>query len=216
MMRKWMAISVMLWIVSLLAVSGQTVGQRKRVTLDTSEGKIVLELYDETPLHRDQFLNHVRKGVYDGRTFNRVIRDFVVQCGEEEEADVIPAEIHYPQLFHRRGVLAMGRCTADPTHELKSANEQFYIVWGCLHDERRLQQADSLMQVRSYGRHRMDPEVRQYYRQHPGLPALDGSYTIFGEVVEGLEIVERIQATRTNAEDRPLQPITIHKAFVNL
>ena len=214
-MRKWMAVSVMLWIVSLWTVTGQTTGERKQVTLDTSEGKIVLELYDETPLHRDQFLNHVRKGVYDGRTFNRVIRDFVVQCGEEEEADVIPAEIQYPQIFHRRGVLAMGRCTADPTHELKSANEQFYIVWGCLHDAQRLQQADSLMQVRSYGRHRMDPEVRQYYQEHPGLPALDGSYTIFGEVVEGLEIVERIQATQTNTEDRPIQPITIHKAFVN-
>lgn len=214
-MRKWMAVSVMLWIVSLWTVTGKTTGERKQVTLDTSEGKIVLELYDETPLHRDQFLNHVRKGVYDGRTFNRVIRDFVVQCGEEEEADVIPAEIQYPQIFHRRGVLAMGRCTADPTHELKSANEQFYIVWGCLHDAKRLQQADSLMQVRSYGRHRMDPEVRQYYQEHPGLPALDGSYTIFGEVVEGLEIVERIQATQTNAEDRPIQPITIHKAFVN-
>ena len=214
-MRKWMAVSVMLWIVSLWTVTGQTTGERKQVTLDTSEGKIVLELYDETPLHRDQFLNHVRTGVYDGRTFNRVIRDFVVQCGEEEEADVIPAEIQYPQIFHRRGVLAMGRCTADPTHELKSANEQFYIVWGCLHDAKRLQQADSLMQVRSYGRHRMDPEVRQYYQEHPGLPALDGSYTIFGEVVEGLEIVERIQATQTNAEDRPIQPITIHKAFVN-
>ena len=214
-MRKWMAVSVMLWIVSLWTVTGQTTGERKQVTLDTSEGKIVLELYDETPLHRDQFLNHVRKGVYDGRTFNRVIRDFVVQCGEEEEADVIPAEIQYPQIFHRPGVLAMGRCTADPTHELKSANEQFYIVWGCLHDAKRLQQADSLMQVRSYGRHRMDPEVRQYYQEHPGLPALDGSYTIFGEVVEGLEIVERIQATQTNAEDRPIQPITIHKAFVN-
>ena len=61
----------------------------------------------------------------------------------------------------------------------------------------------------------MDPKVRQYYQEHPGLPALDGSYTIFGEVVEGLEIVERIQATQTNAEDRPIQPITIHKAFVN-
>lgn len=192
----------------------QEVEERTLVTLETTEGEIVLALFNETPLHRDHFVRKVKEGVYDGRTFNRVIEGFVVQCGEEEETDVIPAEIRYPQLYHRRGVLAMGRCTDDPTHELKSASEQFYIAWGKPLDEKGLQRADSLMQVRSYGRCSMDEAVKAYYRQHPGLPALDGSYTIFGEVVKGLEIVEHIQSVQTDQHDRPLQAITIRRATV--
>lgn len=211
--KKWIVASLTLMLFSLLQVKGEE-KCRTQVLLDTSEGEIVLALYDETPIHRDHFVELVKKGTYDGREFNRVIEGFVVQCGEEEAADVIPAEIHYPQLFHRRGVLAMGRCTNDPTRELKSASEQFYIAWGRMNDERRLHQADSLMQVRSYGRHQMDDQVRSYYQTHPGLPALDGSYTIFGEVIQGLDLIERIQATKTDANDRPLKPITIRKATV--
>lgn len=205
----WIGICLAMWV-----LPAQEVEERTLVTLETTEGEIVLALFNETPLHRDHFVRKVKEGVYDGRTFNRVIEGFVVQCGEEEEADVIPAEIRYPQLYHRRGVLAMGRCTDDPTHELKSASEQFYIAWGKPLDEKGLQRADSLMQVRSYGRCSMDEAVKVYYRQHPGLPALDGSYTIFGEVVKGLEIVEHIQSVQTDQHDRPLQAITIRRATV--
>lgn len=212
-MRKWIFYHIGI-LLSLWSLQAQTNEERTQVVLDTSEGRIVLALYNETPIHRDHFVSKVKEGVYNGRTFNRVIEGFVAQCGEEEEADIIPAEIRYPQLFHRRGVLAMGRCTADPAHELKSASEQFYIAWGKPLDEKALQRADSLMQVRSYGRYRMDPEIQHYYQNNPGLPALDGSYTIFGEVVEGLEVVERIQAAKRDKDDRPLQAITIHHASV--
>ena len=212
-MSKWIVFGLS-WLLSLGSLGAQTTEERTTVTLDTTEGEIVLALYNETPLHRDHFVQKVKEGVYDGRDFNRVIEGFVVQCGEEEAEDVIPAEIRYPQLYHRRGVLAMGRCTADPTHELKSASEQFYIAWGKSLDEKALQRADSLMQVRSYGRCQMDEKVRRYYLQHPGLPALDGSYTVFGEVVKGLEVVERIQAVPTNKQDRPLQAVTIRRATV--
>ena len=150
-MSKWIVFGLG-WLLSLGSLSAQTTEERTTVTLDTTEGEIILALYNETPLHRDHFVQKVKEGVYDGRDFNRVIEGFVVQCGEEEAEDVIPAEIRYPQLYHRRGVLAMGRCTADPTHELKSASEQFYIAWGKPLDEKALQRADSLMQVRSYGR----------------------------------------------------------------
>lgn len=185
-----------------------------KVSLETSEGRIVIALYNETPLHRDNFLRKVKEGVYNGRTFNRVITGFVVQCGEEQAEDVIPAEIHYPQFFHRRGVVAMGRCTDDPKHELKSADEQFYISWGCPNDEGRMHRADFLMNAWSYGRCKMDDKVREYYGNNPGIPSLDGSYTIFGEVVDGMDIVEKIQSTDTDKNDRPLHDITINEAKI--
>lgn len=98
------------------------------VTVYTTEGDIVLSLYNDTPLHRRNFFDNVGSGVYYGRTFNRVLEGFVIQCGEEEDADVIPAEIRYPKYFHRRGVLVMGRCTADEQRELKSSKGRLTIL----------------------------------------------------------------------------------------
>lgn len=214
-MTRLIVIMLALVLVCNEQVSAQeSVSTRQRVCLETTEGNIVLELYNETPLHRNNFIKKVNEGVYNRRTFNRVISGFVVQCGEEQEEDIIPSEIRYPQFFHRRGVLAMGRCTADPTHELKSADEQFYISWGKMNDDRMMHRADSLMNVWSYGRVKMDDKVREYYKTNPGLPSLDGSYTIFGEVVEGLDIIERIQATETDKTDRPIKDITIKRAYI--
>ncbi|MGM9803656.1 MAG: peptidylprolyl isomerase [Muribaculaceae bacterium] len=186
-----------------------------KVTLCTTLGDIEFTLYDDTPEHTRNFLQNVENGVYNGRTFNRVIADFVVQCGEEELNDVIPAEINYPKHHHFRGALAMGRCTDDAGHTLKSAKEQFYIVWGRSHDDKSLKRAAELMQERSYGRCKMDGNLRKYYKQKAGLPSLDGSYTVFGEVSSGLDVVEKIQAQPTDSTDRPLQDVTIIKAFVS-
>lgn len=214
-MRLLITILLLFVLISNGYVSAQEPDStRQHVCLETTEGNIILELYNETSLHRDNFIKKVNEGIYKGRTFNRVIAGFVVQCGEEQEEDIIPAEIHYPKFFHRRGVLAMGRCTDDPMHELKSSDEQFYIAWGRLNDERMMQRADSLMNVWSYGRTKMDDDVREYYKTNPGIPSLDGSYTIFGEVVEGLDIIERIQTTETDKKDRPLKDITIRKVMV--
>ena len=125
------------WALALLCVwglmacgTGVSSEETTYVALDTSEGEIVLMLYNETPLHRDHFVKNVKEGLYNGMSFNRVIADFMVQCGEEEAEDVVPAEICYPKRFHKRGALAMGRCTDDK--ELRSASRQFYIVWGKL------------------------------------------------------------------------------------
>lgn len=204
-----------LWLA--LAITGLSACQSARqdnvhVSLDTTEGEILLLLYNETPLHRNHFVDQVRQGTYDGLSFNRVIEGFMIQCGEEEAEDVIQAEIDYPRHYHKRGALAMGRCTDDP--DLKSASRQFYIVWGKANDEACLQRDDSLMQAWSHGRHSMVPDVRQYYLSHPGVPWLDGNYTVFGEVVRGLDVVERIQQSATDATDRPLQEVVIRKASI--
>lgn len=205
----------LIWLLLLpLCLMAQQKEERTIVTLNTTEGVIVIALCNETPLHRDNFVRKVKEGVYNGRCFNRVIAGFVIQCGEEEAEDVIPAEIRYPKLHHRRGAVAMGRCTDDPTHELKSASEQFYIAWGDVSNERQLQRDDSLMRAWSYGNCQMEKQMHQYYSSHPGIPFLDGSYTIFGEVVSGLDVVERIQATTTDDKDRPLKEVTILQATV--
>lgn len=180
------------------------------IKLDTSEGEVVLMLYNETPLHRDHFVHHVKQGIYDGASFNRIIGNFMVQCGEEEAEDVIPAEICYPKRFHKRGALAMGRCTDDK--DLKSASRQFYIAWGKQPTDKELQRDDSLMRVWSYGHCTMDSTLREYYTTQPGIPYLDGSYTVFGEVVKGIEVVDRIQQQPTDEHDRPLKEVTIRKA----
>lgn len=182
------------------------------VKLDTSEGKVVLMLYNETPKHRDNFVNNVLSGVYNGASFNRVIQDFMVQCGEEEAKDVVPAEIGYPKLFHKRGALAMGRCTDDK--ELKSAKQQFYIAWGKPLTDKELLRDDSLMRAWSYGRCQMDTTLKEYYLTQPGIPDLDGSYTVFGQVVKGIEVIDRIQQQATDEHDRPLKEVTIREATI--
>ena len=185
-------ISIVLFLCSSSAVWANKGSECPEVVLHTNVGDITLVLYNDTPLHRDNFLNNVLAGCYDEKTFNRVIADFVVQCGEEELEDVIPAEICYPKHFHKRGALAMGRCTDDAEKLLRSSRYQFYISWGNVADKKRIARAKQLMRERSYGRCEMNKACEQYYAGNPGLPSLDGSYTVFGEVKSGMEIVERI------------------------
>ena len=206
---KRVIFSIVLFLCSSSAVWANKGDESPEVVLHTNVGDITLVLYNDTPLHRDNFLNNVLAGCYDGKTFNRVIADFVVQCGEEELEDVIPAEICYPKHFHKRGALAMGRCTDDTEKLLRSSRYQFYISWGNVADKKRIARAKQLMRERSYGRCEMNKACEQYYAGNPGLPSLDGSYTVFGEVKSGMEIVERIQAMPTDSLDRPLDDVLI-------
>ena len=206
---KRVIFSIVLFLCSSSAVWANKGDECPEVVLHTNVGDITLVLYNDTPLHRDNFLNNVLAGCYDGKTFNRVIADFVVQCGEEELEDVIPAEICYPKHFHKRGALAMGRCTDDAEKLLRSSRYQFYISWGNVADKKRIARAKQLMRERSYGRCEMNKACEQYYAGNPGLPSLDGSYTVFGEVKSGMEIVERIQAMPTDSLDRPLDDVLI-------
>lgn len=203
---------------------------RAQVTLATTEGDIVLELYNETPLHRDNFIKQAEAGAFDSLLFHRVIENFMIQggdptskhaapgafIGDESKEELVKAEFAYPTLFHKRGALAAARESDDVNPEQASSSTQFYIVWGKTFDnDSVLNRTDSVMFARSHGRYHMDPKLREYYRTNPGTPFLDGSYTVFGEVVEGLEIVGRIQATETDTNDRPLNDIRILHATVN-
>ena len=197
---------------------------RKDVLLQTSKGDIRLRLYDETPLHRNNFLQLVKDGYYDSVLFHRVINHFMVQAGdptsknasdttdlgEGDKPYTIPAEFR-PTLFHRKGVLAAARQGDDTNPERASSGSQFYIVQGKIFTDAGL---DSVETFRLKGR-KIPPEQRAVYKTIGGTPHLDQTYTVYGEVVSGLAVVDSIAAVPTTGRsggDRPVQPVRIVRA----
>ena len=195
-----------------LFTSNASAKRRTRVELETNKGTIVLALYNETPIHKDNFIKKVEEGFFNGKTFNRVIRNFMIQCGEEQVERNLKAEILYPKYYHKRGALAMGRSGDDVEKKMETNAEQFYIVWGEVANEEKLNRADSIMYRWSYGKHHMTKKMRKYYAENPGTPHLDGSFTVFGEVIKGLDIVGEIQMSETDKNDRPLEDVVIIQA----
>ncbi|WP_277064649.1 peptidylprolyl isomerase [Prevotella aurantiaca] len=201
---------------------------RSEVELVTDSGVIRLALYNETPKHRDNFLKMVQSGAYDGVLFHRVIKDFMVQTGDlasktatqgqllgdTPESYSIPAEICFPKLYHKRGALAAAREGDDVNPERASSSTQFYIVWGQKFTDKQLEWAQSRIEKYTDGKVKLTPELCEVYKTIGGTPHLDGSYTVFGEVLEGLDVVEKIQRTTTDSHDRPVNDIRIIKATV--
>jgi peptidyl-prolyl cis-trans isomerase B (cyclophilin B) len=195
---------------------------RAEVLMETSEGNIRIQLYNETPKHRDNFLQLVKAHYYDSLTFHRVIKDFMVQGGKRDanspnapnkqhltpSTQTIEAEFRTPQLFHKRGALAAAREGDDVNPERRSSPTQFYFVWGRKYSERAMEFTENRLNLQ------LTPEQREAYMTIGGTPHLDGTYTVFGEIVEGLDVVERMQAAATDDADRPLQPIYILRATV--
>ena len=201
---------------------------RSEVELVTDSGVIRLALYNETPKHRDNFLKMVQSGAYNGVLFHRVIKDFMVQTGDlasktatqgqllgdTPESYSIPAEICFPKLYHKRGALAAAREGDDVNPERASSSTQFYIVWGQKFTDKHLEWAQSRIEKYTDGKVKLTPELCEVYKTIGGTPHLDGSYTVFGEVLEGLDVVEKIQRTTTDSHDRPVNDIRIIKATV--
>lgn len=201
--------------------------ERPQVQFETTEGTITVELYNETPLHRDNFLKQVESGFYDSLLFHRVIKDFMIQGGDltskhaqpgefvgnEGYEPTVEAEFRYPQLFHKRGALCAARESEDVNPNRESSAYQFYIVCGrTFPTDSLLDRQDSIMFARN-GVH-MDAQLREYYRNNPGTPHLDGAYTVFGEVVDGMDVVDKIQNAATDTNDRPVVDVRILKAKV--
>ncbi len=236
-------------------------------TLDvsTTAGDFKIRLYDDTPLHRDNFVKLAKEGYYDGVLFHRVINDFMVQTGDPESKEApagsmlgsggpgytIPAEIVYPKHYHKYGALAAARTGDDMNPERKSSGSQFYIVTGKKFTPQQLSRMEEMSvqkQLQSYfmelQRQNMDT-IRQLriakdsvglenlrqeliketeanvkpvtmteeqvrdYTTIGGTPHLDGQYTVFGEVLEGMDVVEKIQKAETDGRDRPKEDIRI-------
>lgn len=223
------------FFISLLPIGLWSQTRGPEVTIQTTMGKIVLALYDETPIHRDNFLAQVSRGYYDGILFHRIIQSFMIQAGDsisrsvsasqyrpeddddEAEEQTLPAEIRFPQLFHRRGVLAAARTGDDVNPERRSSPFQFYIAWGKFFNPRDMDAMQEKVFDRADStRHFTFPqEIRDAYEISGGIPHLDNEYTVFGEVVKGLDVVGQIQAVKTDSLDRPLKDVRIKKAWIS-
>ncbi|EFM02589.1 peptidylprolyl isomerase [Hoylesella marshii] len=201
---------------------------RHEVLLETTAGNIRIALYNETPLHRDNFLKLTRKGFYDGVLFHRVIPNFMIQTGDSlsryahpgdrvgdsPEYYQIPAEIVYPKYFHKRGAVAAAREPDKVNPQRASSASQFYIVWGRKHSDASLDNIQKNMTKATDGKATMPAEQREYYKEVGGTPHLDAQYTVFGEVLEGMEVVDKIQQVECDENDRPCDDVRIIRATV--
>lgn len=187
-----------------------------RVEMQTSSGNIVILLYDDTPLHRDNFIKLAGEGVYDGTLFHRVIKGFMIQGGDPDsknakagqmlgEGDLgykIPAEFRENHI-NKRGALCAARQGDDVNPKKESSASQFYIVQG-----RKWSDGEMNMMEQRFGKKYSD-EHRKIYVEEGGAPHLDGDYTVFGEVLEGMDVVDKIAAVKTDPMDRPLEDVRI-------
>ena len=218
-----------LFLVVLLMPS-ELLAQTKNteVLFETTAGNIRIALYDETPQTRDNFLKITKMGVYDSLLIHRVIKDFMIQSGDTNSKHAKPgqllgtgdfdytteAEFRLPQIFHRRGVVAMARESDKVNPERRSSACQFYIVWGKVFNDMQIAKIQEKLDSATQGQVKLAPEMIEVYKTIGGTPHLDGQYTVFGEVVEGMDVVEKIQGVKTDKNDRPLEDIRILKATV--
>lgn len=197
---------------------------KKDVELVTSQGTMVIRLSDSTPLHRDNFLKLVKQKYYDSILFHRVIKNFMIQAGDPNSKQAqpgqqlggggpgytVPAEFR-PSLFHKKGAVAAARTGDNINPQKASSGSQFYIVHGRIHTDVSL---DSTETFRLNGR-KLPPEHRTVYKTLGGAPHLDQNYTVFGEVIKGLEVIDSIASTATSGRpggDRPLSDMKIIRA----
>lgn len=241
-------------------------GQDSLVLIKTEFGNIKIRLYDDTPLHRDNFKKLIDEGFYKDLLFHRVIKDFMIQGGDPNSRTAtdttslgsgdlgytIPAEIKFPKYFNKKGALAAARTGNDVNPEKESSGSQFYIVTGKTYSEKELNkieterverqtqtlynnlQTENKAKIKEFyssgdrdglaafrqGLYAQaqetaksdstlvfSPEQRLAYTKEGGAMHLDGEYTVFGEVTEGMDVVEKIQQAKTDKKDRPQKDI---------
>lgn len=205
----------------VLSASGQAVNQEQLIKISTLQGNMLIKLYNETPGHRDNMIKLINEGFYEGQLFHRVINDFMIQGGDPNSVDAPrgqqlgqggpgytqPAEIHN-NLYHKKGALAAARKGDRVNPEKASSGSQFYLVQG------RIFTPDMLKMMEQDRAITFTPEAIEAYTTIGGTPHLDGGYTVFGEVVEGLDVLDRIAAMPCDANDRPLEDVVYQISLV--
>jgi len=185
------------------------------VRIKTEFGECIVRLYNQTPLHRDNFLKLARSGYYNGVLFHRVIKDFMIQGGDPDSKNAKPdsllgeggpkytiqAEFN-DSLFHKKGVLAAAREGDDVNPAKASSGSQFYLVQGKVFTD---QQLDNVEEKRL--KFKIPEWQREVYKTIGGTPHLDRNYTVYGEIVVGLDMVDKIAALATDKNNRPKQDV---------
>jgi cyclophilin family peptidyl-prolyl cis-trans isomerase len=193
-----------------------------RVLISTTLGDMIVELFNETPLHRDNFIQLVESGFYDNTLFHRVIRDFMIQGGDPASRDAepgavlgmggpgynVPAEF-VQGFYHEKGALSAARQGDHVNPHKESSGSQFYIVQG-----RVLNQQELDMIEQRTGK-TLSPEQRRIYSTVGGTPHLDGDYTVFGRLVEGFGILDEIAAVETDRANRPILDVVVTMRILN-
>ena len=205
-------------LISSIIISYTLHAQSVKIAIETDSGKIVMQLYDNTPLHRDNMVKLVKESFYDSTLFHRVIPQFVIQGGDPDSKTAqpgqmlgngelgyrIPAEINDSN-FHKRGAVGMAR---DNNPEKASSACQFYIVTGKISTEEELN-AISARTGRTFTAHQ-----KEVYKTQGGTAFLDGNYTVYGEVIAGMDVVDKISAMPRGQADRPLTDIAMRKVYL--
>lgn len=193
----------------LLSCSGES---RHEVLIETEYGNMKVELFNSTPVHRDNFLLLVEKGYYDDLLFHRVINGFMIQGGDPDSKNApreqqlglgdpgytLPAEIGIP---HFKGALAAARTGGSSNPNKRSSGSQFYIVQGTPQDDATLQNIASTRGI-TYNQSQI-----KKYKTIGGTPMLDMDYTVFGQVIEGMEVIDKIASVQTGSADRPVKDV---------
>lgn len=214
-MKKFVSVFILMFTTCSIFAKAP---KNQYVRIKTSYGECIIRLYNETPKHRDNFIKLTKQGFYNGTLFHRVIQDFMIQGGDPASKKAKPGEalgegdVGYTvdaefrdSLFHKRGVIAAAR---DDNPKKASSGCQFYLVEGKRFTDEQL---DKLEETRMKGR-KIPAAQREWYKSVGGVPHLDQNYTVYGEIVIGINMVDRIAAVKKDAKDRPLQdvPMTVN------
>ena len=205
-----------------------SVERRTLVRFETTSGNFTIALFNDTPRHRDNFIKLVEEHFYDSLLFHRTIWEFMIQTGDPNSKNAkpgeklgegtvgytIPAEIHYPKYFHRRGMVAAAREDDKKNPERASDGSQFYIVWGKTYGGGMMERIRQRVKANTNPPIELVLEHEDTYWEIGGSPHLDGQYTIFGEVIEGLQTINEIQLAETDENDRPFYDFRILRAYI--
>ena len=204
---------ICLIICILLGMTAQAQEKETLVLIKTTKGDIKVKLYNDTPSHRDNFIKLINEGWYNNSPFHRVINNFMIQGGQNQDGTLdpgykVPAEIRENHI-HKKGALAAARQADFVNPEKASSGSQFYIVQGQVLSEPQIQ-----MYQQRLGKTFTQEQV-EAYTTVGGTPHLDGEYTVFGEVVEGMDVIDKIAGVKTGYQDVPVEPVTMTIEIIN-
>lgn len=216
MLKNYLIAPIVSIMTAFLILTSPLVAQdnEQLIKIQTNKGDMLIRLYKETPAHRDNMIKLIKEDFYKNQLFHRVIKDFMIQGGDPHSTGAekgqrlgsggagytVPAEFK-PMLIHKKGALAAARKGDAVNPEQASSGSQFYLVQG------RVLTSEEIKILTERGMASFTEETAQIYTTVGGTPHLDGAYTVFGEVIEGLDVIDTIAAIPCDAYNRPLEDV---------